>query len=125
MTWARSSLAAALLLCWLPVTTQASERSTSYSLWAVTGNTVLMRYTLPQDQLRHLVPQGWPTPATAQVSAYLLRNITVQSAGGECPALDQGYDIGKVDPLPRAVQLRAHVPLQRPTRHDALQYRAA
>ncbi len=41
----------------------------------------------------------------ATVSSYLLKNITVRSSVGACPAIDQGYDLGRVDPLAAAPDL--------------------
>ncbi len=92
----------ALLSVWAPRPADAAEHSISYSLWVVSGDSVLMRYTLPQEELRYLVPAGWPSPVTAAVASYLLERITVQSSAGPCPAIDQGYDIGRVDPLAAA-----------------------
>jgi hypothetical protein len=89
----------AVLSVWAPQPACAAEHSISYSLWVVDGDSVLLRYTLPKEELRYLVPAGWPSPATASVASYLLERITVQSAAGACPAIDQGYDIGRVDPL--------------------------
>ena len=97
--------AAVLLLPWLLMAmsgAQAAGRSISYSLWVVTGDSVLLRYTLPREELRYLVPPGWPAPDGKAVSSYLLKSMTVQSAAGACPAIDQGYDIGRVDPLAAA-----------------------
>jgi hypothetical protein len=89
----------ALLSMSAPQPASAADHSISSSLWVVSGDSVLLRYTLPKEELRYLVPPGWPSPATASVASYLLTRITVQSAAGACPAIDQGYDLGRVDPL--------------------------
>jgi len=94
-----AALLALLSVLTAPQPAYAADHSISYSLWVVSGDSVLLRYTLPKAELRYLVPPGWPNPATASVASYLLRRLTVRSAAGACPALDQGYDIGRVDPL--------------------------
>jgi hypothetical protein len=40
-----------------------------------------------------------PVLTTSKLEDYLLQHQTVGSAGGECPAIDQGFDLGRVDPL--------------------------
>jgi len=100
---------AAVLAWWLLLPAAppaaAASHSISYSLWVVSGDSVLLRYTLPKEELRYLVPAGWPAPAMATVSSYLLKSLTVRSDAGACPAIDQGYDIGSVDPLAAAPDL--------------------
>jgi hypothetical protein len=40
-----------------------------------------------------------PVLTTDRLKEYVLQHVAVASAGGACPAIDQGYDLGQVDPL--------------------------
>jgi hypothetical protein len=77
----------------------AEIRGISYSLWSIAGRNVTLRYTLPMAEARPLVPPGWPPASTERVGEYLLRHVAVSAGGVACAAIDQGYDIGRVDPL--------------------------
>lgn len=91
-----------LALCWLLMgagSALAANRSVSYSTWVVSGNLVTMRLVLPVSEARRLVGVAVPVLTTDRLKDYVLEHVTVSSAGGDCPAIDQGYDLGKVDPL--------------------------
>ena len=93
---------ALLALCLLAASTGcagAQQRSVSYSTWIVSGNTVTLRYLLPVSVAQRLMGVEVPVLTTARLEDYLLRHQSVGSAGGECPAIDQGFDLGRVDPL--------------------------
>jgi hypothetical protein len=93
---------ALIALCWLAAGTGcavAQERSVSYSTWIVTGNMVTLRYLLPVSVAQRLMGVEVPVLTTNKLEDYLLRHQTVGSAAGECPAIDQGFDLGRVDPL--------------------------
>jgi hypothetical protein len=77
----------------------AANRSVSYSTWIVSGNLVTMRLVLPVSEARRLAGVAVPVLTTDRLKNYVLQHVTVSSAGGECPAIDQGYDLGQVDPL--------------------------
>jgi HupE / UreJ protein len=78
---------------------QAQVRSVSYSTWIVSGNLVTMRFLLPVEEARRLTGVAVPVLTTDKLKDYMLEHVLVQSAGGACPAIDQGYDLGRVDPL--------------------------
>jgi uncharacterized membrane protein len=91
-----------LALCWLAVGTGsalAAGRSVSYSTWIVSGNLVTVRLRLPVSEARRLVGVAVPVLTTERLKNYVLEHLSVSSAGGSCPAIDQGYDLGQVDPL--------------------------
>ncbi len=77
----------------------AQERSVSYSTWIVSGNMVTLRFLLPVTEAQRLMGVDVPVLTTNKLEDYLLQHQTVQSAGGDCPAIDQGFDLGRVDPL--------------------------
>jgi hypothetical protein len=77
----------------------AQERSVSYSTWIVSGNMVTLRYLLPVTVAQRLMGVEVPVLTTNKLEEYLLQHQTVGSAAGECPAIDQGFDLGRVDPL--------------------------
>ncbi len=78
---------------------RAETQSVSYSTWVIAGNVVTLRYMLPISEARALIGPDVPVATVAKLGDYLLRQVTVRSASGQCPALDQGYDLGRVDPL--------------------------
>jgi hypothetical protein len=77
----------------------AESRSVSASLWTISGREVLVRFAMPTNEVRRLVPSGWPSPSSTQLANYVLNHVSVQAHGAVCPAIDQGYDIGRVDPV--------------------------
>jgi hypothetical protein len=77
----------------------AQERSVSYSTWIISGNMVTLRYVLPVTVAQRLMGIDVPVLTTEKLEEYLLQHQTVGSAAGNCPAIDQGFDLGRVDPL--------------------------
>jgi hypothetical protein len=77
----------------------AQDRSVSYSTWIVSGNMVTLRFLLPVSEAQRLMGIEVPVLTMSKLEDYLLQHQTVQSAGGACPAIDQGFDLGRVDPL--------------------------
>jgi len=87
------------LLCCLLAGTQcaaAESRSLSYSIWTVVGQSVHARFIVPDAEARHLVDPGAPPPTSDTIAKYLAGHVAVSSAGGNCPAVDQGEEIGLV-----------------------------
>lgn len=78
---------------------RAQDHSVSYATWMVDGKMVTLRYLLPVPEAQRLLGVEVPVLTTAKLADYLLAHQTVQSAGGDCPAIDQGFDLGRVDPL--------------------------
>jgi hypothetical protein len=77
----------------------AQERSVSYSTWIIAGNMVTLRYLLPVTVAQRLMGVEVPVLTTEKLEEYLLQHQTVGSVAGDCPAIDQGFDLGRVDPL--------------------------
>jgi hypothetical protein len=77
----------------------AAQRSVSYSTWVVAGNTVTLRFLLPASEARRLTGVGVAVLTTDKLKDYMLQHVSVDAAGRSCPAIDQGYDLGRVDPL--------------------------
>jgi hypothetical protein len=77
----------------------AQSSSVSYSTWIVSGNMVTLRFLLPVTEAQRLMGVDVTTLTTSKLEDYLLQHETVRSASGDCPAIDQGFDLGRVDPL--------------------------
>jgi hypothetical protein len=77
----------------------AQNRSVSYSTWTVAAQTVTVRFVLPGQEARGLIGSEVPVLTTSKLGDYLLKHLAVQSGDRSCPAIDQGYDLGQVDPL--------------------------
>lgn len=77
----------------------AQDRGVSYSTWIVADNVVTLRYVLPVTEAQRLTRADVPLLTMGRLEDYLLEHLSVDSAGGECPAIDQGFDLGRVDPL--------------------------
>jgi hypothetical protein len=91
-----------IALCWLASgagAALAQSSGVSYSTWIISGNMVTLRFLLPVSQAQRLMGVDVPTLTMSKLEEYLLQHETVASAGGDCPAIDQGFDLGRVDPL--------------------------
>src|SRR5262249_50186853 len=71
----------------------------SYTVWTVSSSSVLVKFLLPAPVARSLTGAEVPLLTTRKLGDYVLQHVEVEAAGGACPAVDQGYDLGKVDPL--------------------------
>jgi len=71
----------------------------SYSVWTVSGSSVMLRFLLPAPVAQSLSGIEVPLLTTRKLGDYILQHVAVEAAGRDCPAVDQGYDLGKVDPL--------------------------
>jgi hypothetical protein len=121
-------------LCWLASgagAALAQGGGVSYSTWSVSGNMVTLRFLLPVTEAQRLMGVEVPTLTTGKLEDYLLQHETVRSAGGDCPAIDQGFDLGRVDPLAVGAELygfeifyRCQDPRQLVLRNSALFGRA-
>jgi len=77
----------------------AAGPSVSYSTWIVSGDTVMLRFVLPVAEAERLTGAAVPVLTVGKLGQYVLDHTAVSSSGRDCPALDQGYDLGKVDPV--------------------------
>lgn len=77
----------------------AGNADISYSTWTVSGSSVLLKFMLPVAAARARMRNDVPVLTTRSLGEYILGHVAVQAAGRDCPAVDQGYDLGKVDPL--------------------------
>jgi hypothetical protein len=77
----------------------AQTRSVSHSVWVISGEQVTVRVAFPAAEARRMVAAGLPRPSNDALAAYLLNHLGVETAGSWCEAIDQGYDIGRVNAL--------------------------
>jgi len=92
-----TALLLALLL--VPQISLAQIRDVSASIWTVTGNQVMVRYTFPRELSARLASPGKPSPSIEAIGRYVLSKIGVRRQGAPCAAVDQGYDLGSIDTL--------------------------
>lgn len=81
------------------------DRSVSYSTWSLSGDTFIVRYLLPISDAERVAGTDIEVLVQQRLGDYLLAHLAVRTGAQECPAIDQGYDIGKVDPLTVAAGL--------------------
>ncbi len=77
----------------------AGSTNVSYSVWTISGSSVLVKFLLPTPVAQSLSGADVPVLTTRKLGDYLLQHLAVQAGGRDCPAVDQGYDLGKIDPL--------------------------
>jgi HupE / UreJ protein len=77
----------------------AEDRSVSHSDWLIAKDRVTLRFVLPVTEARRLTSRGLPPPSTEKVASYILDRVSVSASGTLCTAIDQGYDIGRIDSL--------------------------
>jgi hypothetical protein len=97
----RLAYAALLALAALGCAARAADRSVSYSTWIISPSerTVTLRYVVPTATAEQLTGTAIPVLTVSKLGDYLLGHAAVYTAAGQCPASDQGYDLGRVDPL--------------------------
>ncbi len=95
----RRALLAALCLLTCTANAAPGSADVSYSVWTVSGSTVLLRFLLPAPVAQSLTETAMPLLTTRKLGDYVMQHVAVQAAGRACPAVDQGYDLGKVDPI--------------------------
>ncbi len=76
-----------------------TSRSVSRTVWLVAADTVTVRVVLPSEVAAELVGKSMPLLSNEGLANYVLSRVSVVSAGAACPAIDQGYDLGKVNSL--------------------------
>jgi hypothetical protein len=87
-----------LALCCGVQPASAETRSVSYSQWTITPSRITAKIVLPVAEAQRLTGVDVPVLTTRKLEDYLTEHIGV-SAGADCAPIDQGYDIGTVDPL--------------------------
>jgi hypothetical protein len=97
MRW--TALLGVCALACLPPAARADTRSVSYSTWIVSGDRVTLRYVLPAAEARRLSGSDVPVLTVSKLGDYVLSHVAVRASDHDCPAIDQGYDLGRVDPL--------------------------
>ncbi len=100
----RVKLAALAALCSLTGAAHvalAAGDTVSYSTWIVSraSGTVTLRYLLPIGAAQRLTGAAVPVLTVSKLGDYMLAHTDVWAGGHECPASDQGYDLGTVDPI--------------------------
>ncbi len=78
----------------------ASTPNVSYSTWTISPDKIGLKIVLPIPAAQRLTGTKIPLATINKLEDYLLKRTGVRTGGGEkCPAMDQGYDLGRVDPL--------------------------
>jgi HupE / UreJ protein len=77
----------------------AASPSVSYSTWIISGNTVMLRFVLPVAEAERLTGSAIPVLTASKLGEYLLEHTAVAASGRDCAAINQGYDLGRVDPV--------------------------
>ncbi len=68
----------------------------SYSTWAIDGATVRLRVTVSAAEAQALVGPRKQLMTRAAVADAVSQAMTVTSAAGDCPAIDQGEGVGEI-----------------------------
>lgn len=76
--------------------------SASYSTWSLEGDTVIARFMLPRADAQRVAGTDIDVLVQQRIGDYLLAHLAVRARAEDCQAIDQGYDIGRVDPLTEA-----------------------
>lgn len=69
----------------------------SYSIWTVRDDEVMLRFLVPVSDARRAVGTGPGLLVARRFGSYLLAHTAVRIQGEDCPARNQGYDIGTVN----------------------------
>ncbi|HTW38508.1 MAG TPA: HupE/UreJ family protein [Steroidobacteraceae bacterium] len=96
MRWV--ALIACALACAAPAA-RAAAPGVSYSTWVLGEHGVTLRYVLPALEAERLTGSAVPVLTVSKLGDYVLGHVAVTSGHADCPAIDQGYDLGRVDPL--------------------------
>jgi hypothetical protein len=75
------------------------DRSVSYSTWSLSGDTFIVRYLTPISDAERVADTAIEVLVQQRLGDYLLARLAVRAGTQACPAIDQGYDIGRIDPL--------------------------
>lgn len=84
-----------------PAWTAASlgRSNISYSIWIVTADRVELSFLVPAWEAEYVTGRAPYMVVQQRLSGYLLHHAVVTASGRECPAEDQGYGIGQIDPV--------------------------
>ena len=95
----RAVAAAALCALGIASPALAGSHSVSYSDWTIGGEITTLKFVLPAVEAQRLAGVDVPLTTSKKLGEYLLAHVAVEADGENCPPIDQGYDIGLVDPL--------------------------
>lgn len=84
----------------------AAARSVSHTMWIIAPEQVTVRVILPAEAAKYTVAPGQPLPSNEKMAAYVLQHLGVERQGSACEAIDQGYDIGRINSLAAGTGLR-------------------
>jgi len=86
---------------WLAMSGAAygETRSVDASIWAITGDNILVRVIEPDSVWRQLPSDNGGPITIDDLGQYILGHYGARSAGGDCAAVDLGFDLGKVTPM--------------------------
>jgi len=75
----------------------AAAPAVTVSSWTINGDDAVLGFTFPQSLAAVLAAPGTPAPAVEAIARYVFPKVSVQRGGQSCEALDQGYDLGRID----------------------------
>lgn len=84
---------------WAAAPACAADAIPEAAIWRVSGPEVSLRFAFPRGAARLLAQPGKPVPATEAVARLVLAKSAVEQDHKPCPAVDLGYDLGRVEPL--------------------------
>jgi len=101
LTLAGAARSATFPLPGAPAWTAASlaRSNISYSIWIVTADRVELSFLVPAWEAEYVTGRAPFVVVQQRLGGYLLHHAAVTASGRECPAEDQGYGIGQIDPL--------------------------
>jgi hypothetical protein len=79
--------------------------SASYSTWSLAGTRVTARFLVPIADAQRIAGSDIEVLVQQRMGDYLLAHLAVRAGTKPCEPIDQGYDIGRIDPLTVAAGL--------------------
>jgi len=77
----------------------AETRSVDASIWAVTGNSILVRVVEPDLVWQQLPGENGGPLTIDELGQYILAHYGARSSGGDCASVDLGFDLGHITPM--------------------------
>lgn len=76
---------------------RAAASDVSASIWRISGDNIVLDYTFPKELGARLATPGRGLASIEMMGRYVLSRVSAQRQGQPCEALDQGYDLGRID----------------------------
>ncbi|HTQ36523.1 MAG TPA: hypothetical protein VMH77_05750 [Steroidobacteraceae bacterium] len=88
------------VMAWLllaPQISSAAMPAASASTWTISGNDAVFSYTFPRSLATTLATPGAPSPSVEAIAHYVFSRTSARRQAQPCEAVDQGYDLGRID----------------------------